>query len=120
MVRFGRDIKNIVYKAVTEVCGIECSPFCPKHCVFFPLICQARQFEIHSILCFMASLLNTLKKKKYFMHCRHIGVMDKFVKLLQPSRIFLDKFLVGNAHFHEVVPPKPKRNAHNRYEQKYY
>ena len=120
MVRFGRDIKSIVYKAVTEVCGIEYSPFCPKHSVFFPLIRQARQFEIHSILCFMASLLNTLKKKKYFMHCRHIGVMDKFVKLLQPSRIFLDKFLVGNAHFHEVVPPKPKCNAHKRYEQKYY
>ena len=118
MVHFCRNISSIVNKVVTVRCGMNHTPYCPKMGVFFPLIRQARQFEIHSLLCFMASLLQKLKTTKFFAKCNKLGVMNEFMATLQPSRNFFDNFVIRNAHFHEVLPPKIKQQR--RYQQKYY
>ena len=118
MVRFCREIGNIMFRVVTETCGIKVRCFDPRQMVFFPFIRQARQFEIHSLLCHMLSMLSKLKSLKYFQSCPKVGILNSFVTTLQPSRLFLDKFLLGNANFHALLPPKPK--PQRRYYQKYY
>ena len=118
MVKFTRQIMFIMHKVVTESCNVEFPSYSPQHGVFFPLIRMARQFEIHSLLCYKASLLTELKKNKYFKACQKIGVLNNFALTLQPSRFFLDEYLVKTSHFHHVLPPKPK--PERKYSQKYY
>ena len=118
MVRFSRDISYIIFKVVTEKCGIHCAKFDPRAMVFFPLIREARQFEIHSILCHILSMLSELKAMKCFQKCKRVGVLNHFLITLQPSRFFLDKFLLKHQHFHEVLLPRPK--PARKYTQKYY
>ena len=118
MVRFCRHMYKIFYKVITETCVVQHEEFSLAHGVFLPLIRQARQFEIHSMLCFMASLLNKIKKRKFFAKCNKIGIMNTFMTSLQPSCNYLEEFVVKNEHFHEVLPPKPKQQR--KYVQKYY
>ena len=118
MVQFSRDISWIIFKVVTEKCGIQYAKYNPRTLVFFPLIQQARQYKIHSILCHILSMLSELKEIKYFQKCKQVGVLNHFLTTLQPSRFFLDKFLLKHQHFHEVLPPRPK--PVRKYMQKYY
>ena len=118
ILKFCRGITQVMYKAVTELCGLTLAEYCPMHPVFFPLIRQARQFEIHSILCYMACILTQTKKMRYFETCQKVSVLNKYVLTLQPSRYFLDDYLVKHPHFHCTLPPKPK--PRRKYEQKYY
>ena len=118
MVTFTRTINCIVNKVVTVTCLMPHSPYSLKMGVFFPLIWQARRFEIHGLLCHMASLLFTLKRTKFFAKCNKVGVMNEFMTTLQPSQMFFDKFVLKNLHFHEILPPPPK--PQRKYVQKYY
>ena len=105
MVKFSREISHIVFNTVHNICQVEVQKLTERHGIFFPLICQARQFEIHTLLCYMATTLHKTKEIKYFENCRKVGVLNKFLTTLQPAKQFLDKFVIDNPHFHDFLPP---------------
>lgn len=118
MVTFLRNIYFIMSRVVSDYCKETVSVMNMKHWVFYPLIREARQHEIHSLLCDMACMMSNLRKKRYFKSCNKVYVLNHFLRTLNPSLVFLQKFVVRNQHFHVVLPPpEPKRR---NYYPKYY
>ena len=79
---------------------------------FYPLIRQAWQMEVFSLLCNMTCMLNEFKKDKFFYTCNKVFVMNAFVVTLKPSLAFLKKFLLKHQHFYVILDPpnqKPKQ-----------
>ena len=82
-----------------------------KPASFYPLIRQAWQMEVFSLLCDMTCMLNEFKKDNFFYTCNKVFVMNAFVKTLKPSLVFLKKFLVKLQPFHVILdPPLPNQN----------
>ena len=117
MLSFCTGISHVVHSTLSNTCLVDVQQYVSTQCVFRPLIRQARQFEIHSLLCYIASLIRKVKKEKYFHTCKNVAVMNSFLMKIRPSRLFLEKFLVANPHFHSEVPkpPKQQRRWHPRY-----
>ena len=85
---------------------------------FYPLIHQASQMEILSLICGMIRLLNSLKRKSFFKKCNKVFELNNFLKNLHPLLGFLQTFLVKNEHFDVVLPPPKLKRI--KYTQKYY
>ena len=111
MVCFSRNISSFMYNVISGSCGVKCAKLDLRHAVFIPLIRQARQFEFHNNLCYMASILSKLQKEKYFQACKRVGVLNYYLVSLQPSHNFLEIYLVKTPHFHHTIPPSPSLNA---------
>lgn len=118
MVTFTRRIYLLIQRAVGDYCKEKVYERDRERGLFYPLIRQARQMEIHGLLCDMAIMLNGLKKKRYFHKCNKVYVLNAFVRTLRPSSLFLQRFLVKHQHFHVKLLPPPKKQP--RYYQKYY
>ena len=106
MLSFCRNISLLMYRVINAFDYRDIPVYNPSPGAFYPLIRQAHQMEIHSLLCYMASLMAHLKRNKYFYTCNKFKHMNQFLKQLQPSLHFLEKFLVSNKHFHCVLPPQ--------------
>ena len=116
IVCFTRNINNILNRCTRDYSGVKESVYAPK--TFYPLIRQARQMEIFSLLCGMNTILLSIRKSGFFRTCNKVYRLNHFLTHLKPSIIFLQKFVVDNKHFHVVIPPpEPKRP---KYTQKYY
>ena len=118
MVSFLCNINVSVTCAVCEYCKQFKPVKIPSSGVFYPLMWQAWQMEIHILLCTMSSHLLKLRQKQYFRTCSKIYLLNFFLTTLKPSLMFLQKFLLANSHFHVVLPsPEPKKQP---YYQRYY
>ena len=118
MVTFTRQIYLLLVQMVRDYCQEKVTKGHKRPALFYPLIQQARQMEIFLLLCDMNTTLSRLKQKKYFNTCNRVYVLNNFVKTLQPSVPFLEKFLLKHNHFHVIIPPPEKKKP--KYYQKYY
>ena len=107
MLEFIVPIRHIMYKVIRDYTHTSLCEYQTRES-YYPLIRQARQMSIHSILCHMAAMLADLKKKRYFTTCNKVYILNHFLQTLTPSEHFLEKFLVSHPHFHVEMPPPPK------------
>ena len=119
MVYFLRGIYLLVLRTVHDYCKQPVSEGYKRQGQFYPLIRQARQMEIFSVLTNIHIMMNLLKVRRFFQSCKHVYVLNHFMRTLKPSVIFLEKFLLRNKHFHVVLPP-PDAKKNVRYYPKYY
>ena len=117
MVTFLRRIYCLVVRVVVNYCKEPLSELHKSPGSFYPLIRQARQMEIFSLLSDIEYMLHGLKKKNYFWTCNKVYVLNEFVKTLRPSSFFLQKFLLKHKHFHIVLLPPEKKQP--RYYKRY-
>ena len=117
MVAFTRGIYLLVVRFIRDYCKHDVSEYHKRPGHFYPIIRQARQMEIHSLLYDMDIMLKHLKMLRYFRSCNKVFVLNEFLKSLKPSLFFLQKFLVRHRHFHVVIPPPEKKQPW--YYQKY-
>ena len=116
IVCFTCNINNILNRCTHDYSGVKESVYAPR--TFYPLIRQARQMEIFSLLCGMNSILLSIRKNGFFRTCNQVHHLNQFLRDLKPSIIFLQKFVVDNKHFHVVIPPPEPKCP--KYIQKYY
>ena len=112
MVTFTRGIYLIITRVVRDYCLEEICDFHKRPAFFYPLIRQARQMEIFSLLCDIQVMLKRLKEKCFFHSCNKVFVLNNFIRNLRPSMFFLQKFLVDHPHFHVILPPPEKKRRY--------
>ena len=88
MVGFTRGIYLLVFHIVGDYCKEKVSEMNKWPASFHPLLQQARQMDIFSLLSDIACMLQGLKKKKYFHTCKKVGVLNSFLRNLKPSLFF--------------------------------
>ena len=118
MVTFSRGIYILIARFMENYAERTIVSMHKKCARFYPLIRQARQMEIFSVMSDMIQMLNALKKCNYFHTCNKVYILNSFLTTLKPSLTFLEKFLLKNSHFHVVLPPPEKKER--KYIQKYY
>ena len=112
MVTFSRRIYNLVARFTEKYSIYTLRAGHKKPTSFYPLIRQARQMEVFSLLCDMTHMLNEFKKDKFFYTCNKVFIMNVFVVTLKPSLAFLKKFLLKHKHFHVILhPPTRSQNG---------
>ena len=82
MVTFLWRIYCLVVCVVVNYCKEPLSELHKSLASFYPLIRQARQMEIFSLLSDIEYMLCGLKKKNYFRTCNKVYVLNEFVKTL--------------------------------------
>jgi len=110
---FSLGIHNIMYKVIEDYTKTKLLKSTLSE-TYYPLIRQAHQMSIHSVLCSMACMLSDLKQKRYFTTCNKVFVLNHFLQTLNPSILFLQEYLKAHPHFHEPMPVPPKRNNQGR------
>ena len=105
---FSANIHCLLHKVIEEYTKTKLSDY-KQAASYFPHIIQAWQMSVHAILCSLDSMLNDLKKKRYFTSCNKVFVLNHFLQTLKPSRHFLEDFLMSHPHFHVVIPVEPKK-----------
>ena len=82
MVTFLRRIYCLVVHVVVNYCQKPLSQLHKSLGSFYPLIRQARQMEIFSLLSDIEYMLRGLKNKNYFRTCNKVYILNEFVKTL--------------------------------------
>ena len=107
MVTFSCRIYNLVARFTEKYSIYTVRAGHKKSASFYPLIRQAWQMEVFTLLCDMTCMLNEFKKDKFFYTCNKGFVMNAFVVILKPSLPFLEKFLVKTPTFScHIRPPR--------------
>ena len=118
MLKFTRGIYFIVMRSVCDYCHVDISDSHKRPGSFYPLIRQARQMEIFSLLCDIHVMLDRVKKKRFFHECNKVFILNHFLRQVRPSLFFLQKFLLDHPHFHVIMPP-PENKRRKKYPRYY-
>ena len=118
MIDFLVNIHRLIYNVIRDYTKTKLSDYA-QMAMYYPRIKQARQMSNFSILSSIISMLEDLRKKKFFESCNKVYVLNHFLQTLTPSMRFLKKFLLAYPHFH-VQMPVPLRQTRRKPWQPFY
>ena len=106
MIDFLVNIHRLIYNVIRDYTKTKLSDYA-QMATYYPQIKKVRQMSNFSILSSIISMLEDLRKKKFFESCNKVYVLNHFLQMLTPSMRFLKKFLLAHPHFHVQMPVPP-------------
>ena len=88
MIDFLVNIHCLIYNVIWDYTKTKLSDYA-QMAMYYPQIKQARQMSNFSILSSIISMLEDLRKKKFFESCNKVYVLNHFLQTLTPSMRFL-------------------------------
>ena len=118
MIDFLVHIHRLIYNVIRDYTKTKLSDYA-QMATYYPQIKQARQMSNFSILSSIISMLEDLRKKKFFESCNKVYVLNHFLQTLTPLMRFLKKILLAHPNFH-VQMPVPQRKTRHKPWQPFY